>query len=89
MSGTERFDRGLKFARYRRIETLLRTSSRWEPRVETYTRRDAAEWSLREYAGLDLHGALRDDRRRQYRSANSARTSKSARTRPSDAPRHR
>ncbi len=50
---TERFDRGLKFARYRRLESLQEyvLISQTAPVVEVFQRQKDASWQLREYRG--------------------------------------
>ncbi len=55
---TERYDRGDKFAHYRRLASLRDyvLVSQHRPRVEHYSRR-GEEWVLRELDGLD--GVLR------------------------------
>ncbi len=52
---TERYDRGDKFAHYRKIESLAEyiMISQHEPRVEKYARQEDGTWSLRDYADLD------------------------------------
>jgi Uma2 family endonuclease len=48
---TEYYDRGVKFQRYRAIETLKDyiLVNQDEIRIEQYTRRDANTWTLRDY----------------------------------------
>jgi Uma2 family endonuclease len=48
---TEGYDRGEKFAHYRRIASLqeLVLVSQHEPRIEVYTRTDDGAWKLREW----------------------------------------
>ena len=50
---TERYDRGLKFARYRRIESLEEyvLVAQADPRVEVFRRQTDGSWSLWEYDG--------------------------------------
>lgn len=50
----ERYDRGLKFARYRRIESLQEyvLVAQSDPRVEVFRRQGDGSWSLRVYEGL-------------------------------------
>ena len=51
---TERYDRGLKFARYRRMESLQEYAlvAQSDPRVEVFARQPDGSWSMREYEGL-------------------------------------
>jgi Uma2 family endonuclease len=51
--GTEAYDRGLKFAQYRTIESLDEYAlvSQAEARVEVYRRRENREWLYADYAG--------------------------------------
>lgn len=57
---TERFDRGLKFYRYRAIPTLQAYLLIWqsEPHIEQYVRQPTGEWLLSEVVGLDHTLAL-------------------------------
>jgi Uma2 family endonuclease len=52
---TEAYDRGFKFLQYRQIESLQEYVLVWqsEPRIEVYQRAPAAEWILREFAGME------------------------------------
>ena len=52
---TEAYDRGLKFAQYRKLESLQEyvLVSQAEPRVEVYRRQTGNEWLLSESIGLD------------------------------------
>lgn len=52
---TEAYDRGFKFAQYRRIESLREYAllSQTEPRVEILLRLSSGEWLLHEYVGMD------------------------------------
>jgi Uma2 family endonuclease len=52
---TEAFDRGDKFAHYRRIESLREyvLVSQSEPRVETFVRSEDGRWIFTEFAGID------------------------------------
>jgi len=52
---TEAFDRGEKFAYYRKIESLKEyvLVSQTEPRVETFVRSEQGGWTFTEFAGLD------------------------------------
>lgn len=51
---TEAYDRGFKFAQYRRIESLKEyvLVSQIEPRVEKFTRQADGTWLFSEYVGL-------------------------------------
>ncbi|MBX9602250.1 MAG: Uma2 family endonuclease [Bryobacteraceae bacterium] len=57
---TERYDRGLKFARYRRIESLREyvLVSQSDPRIEVFRRQEDESWALREHEGLDSTAKL-------------------------------
>ncbi len=57
---TERYDRGLKFARYRRIESLEEyvLVAQTEPRVEVFRRQADGSWSLWEYEGAEAAARL-------------------------------
>lgn len=57
---TERYDRGLKFARYRRIESLEEyvLVAQAEPRVEVFRRQADGSWSLWEYEGAEAAARL-------------------------------
>jgi Uma2 family endonuclease len=52
---TEAHDRGFKFLRYRRLESLQEYALVWqaEPRVEIFRRQPSGEWLLSEAAGLE------------------------------------
>jgi Uma2 family endonuclease len=52
---TEAFDRGEKFAQYRKIESLKEyvLVSQTEPRIETFVRSEQGGWTFTEFAGLD------------------------------------
>jgi Uma2 family endonuclease len=52
---TEAHDRGLKFTRYRLIESLQEyvLVSQVEPRIEVFQRGPGAEWIFRDFSGLD------------------------------------
>jgi Uma2 family endonuclease len=52
---TEAHDRGLKFARYRRMESLREyvLVSQEAPHVEVFRRQEDGHWVLTEYFGLD------------------------------------
>lgn len=52
---SERFDRGVKFWRYRRINSLQEyvLVSQSEPRVDVLTRQSDGSWILHEYSGFD------------------------------------
>jgi Uma2 family endonuclease len=52
---TEAFDRGEKFAWYRKIDSLKEyvLVSQTEPRVETFVRSEQGGWTFTEFAGLD------------------------------------
>jgi Uma2 family endonuclease len=52
---TERYDRGIKFAQYRTIETLQEYALVWqsEPRVEVFQRQPDGRWLMSDFAGLD------------------------------------
>jgi Uma2 family endonuclease len=52
---TEGYDRGLKFAQYRRIESLEEYAlvSQTEPRVEVFRRQEGGHWLLSEFVGLE------------------------------------
>jgi Uma2 family endonuclease len=52
---TEGYDRGFKFAQYRRIESLQEYAmvSQVEPRVEVYRRQPNGQWLLSDFAGLE------------------------------------
>ena len=52
---TEGYDRGLKSAEYRRIESLKEyvLVSQTEPRVEVFSRGSEGEWILRDFNGMD------------------------------------
>lgn len=58
---SERFDRGVKFWRYRRIDSLQEyvLVSQSEPRVDVLTRQPDGSWNLHEYSGLDSVAHLR------------------------------
>ncbi len=58
---TEAHDRGLKFAQYRLIESLMEyvLVSQSEPRVESFLRQPGREWLLTESVGLDSVSILR------------------------------
>jgi Uma2 family endonuclease len=49
------YDRGIKFAQYRKIESLQEYVLVWqsEPHIEVYQRGPGSEWILREFAGID------------------------------------
>ena len=57
---TEAYDRGLKFARYRGIESLaeyvLFATDR--PSVDVYRREPSGLWTLHPYSGLDATAAI-------------------------------
>lgn len=57
---TERFDRGLKFQRYRKIASLREyiLVSQSKPMVEVFFRQPDGFWTLREYSGLDSTAEL-------------------------------
>ena len=57
---TERYDRGLKFARYRRIESLEEyvLVAQADPRVEVFRRQPDGSWSLWEYDGTEATARL-------------------------------
>jgi Uma2 family endonuclease len=52
---TEGYDRGFKFAQYRRIESLEEYAlvSQTEPRVEVFRRQPGGHWLLSEFVGLE------------------------------------
>jgi Uma2 family endonuclease len=52
---TEGYDRGFKFAQYRRVESLEEYALVWqtEPRVEVFRRQEGGHWLLSESIGLD------------------------------------
>lgn len=52
---TESHDRGLKFIRYRQLESLKEyvLVSQDQPRVETYVRQPSGSWLLSEFTALD------------------------------------
>ena len=52
---TEAYDRGFKFAQYRKLESLQEyvLVSQSEPRVEAFRRQPSADWLLSEYSGMD------------------------------------
>ena len=52
---TESYDRGLKFIKYRRIESLQEylLVSQEEARIEHYVRQPNGDWLMSEFAGLD------------------------------------
>jgi Uma2 family endonuclease len=52
---TEAFDRGEKFAWYRKIDSLKEyvLVSQSEPRIETFVRSEQGRWTFTEFAGLD------------------------------------
>lgn len=52
---SEAFDRGQKFAQYRRIDTLRDyvLISQTEPRVEVFSRLTNGKWTLAEFVGLE------------------------------------
>jgi Uma2 family endonuclease len=52
---TEAFDRGDKFAFYRKIESVREyvLVSQTEPRVETFVRSEQGSWRFTEFFGLD------------------------------------
>jgi Uma2 family endonuclease len=52
---TEGYDRGMKFIKYRRIESLQEylLVAQDEPRIEQYIRQPSKEWLLSEFNGLD------------------------------------
>ena len=52
---TERYDRGVKFARYRELDSLLEyvLISQSEPNVERFARRDDGTWVLTVLQGMD------------------------------------
>ena len=52
---TEAYDRGFKFAQYRKLETLREYAlvSQSEPRVEVFGRRDDGHWMLSEFVGME------------------------------------
>jgi Uma2 family endonuclease len=52
---TEAYDRGLKTAHYRTIESLQEYALAWqtEPRIEVYQRQSGGRWLLTEFMGLD------------------------------------
>ena len=52
---TEAYDRGFKFAQYRKIESLEEYAlvSQDEPRVEIFRRQPSGEWLFAEYVGID------------------------------------
>jgi Uma2 family endonuclease len=54
-SSTEAWDRGLKFARYRKLESLQEyvLAAQDRPSVEIYRRQPSGEWLLSEVSGLD------------------------------------
>ena len=58
---TEGYDRGEKFAQYRRLESLTEyvLISQSSALVETYVRREAGAWLLTPFAGLEAVVALR------------------------------
>jgi Uma2 family endonuclease len=52
---TEAYDRGFKFAQYRKLETLREYAlvSQSEPRVEVFGRREDGHWLLSEFVGME------------------------------------
>jgi len=52
---TEAYDRGFKFAQYRRVEALEEYAlvSQTEPRVEVFRRQPGGHWLLSEFVGLE------------------------------------
>ena len=52
---TEAYDRGMKSAHYRRVESLREYAivSQIEPRVEVFRRQTNGDWVMSEYIGLD------------------------------------
>jgi len=52
---TEAFDRGEKFAQYRKIDSLKEyvLVSQSEPRIETFVRSEQRAWTFTEFAGLE------------------------------------
>jgi Uma2 family endonuclease len=52
---TEGYDRGFKFAQYRRVESLEEYALVWqtEPRVEVFRRQPGGHWLLSEFVGLE------------------------------------
>lgn len=58
---TEAYDRGAKFAAYRRLESLREyvLVSQDRPEVETFLRRDDGAWLISVWAGLDAIARLR------------------------------
>jgi Uma2 family endonuclease len=57
---TERYDRGLKFSRYRRMESLQEyvLVAQSDPRIEVFRRQTDGSWSLRIYEGLETSAKL-------------------------------
>jgi Uma2 family endonuclease len=57
---TESHDRGLKFIRYRQLESLKEyvLVSQDQPRVETYLRQPSGSWLLSEFTALDSSAAF-------------------------------
>jgi Uma2 family endonuclease len=53
--GTEAYDRGLKFAQYRKIESLQEYGlvSQAEERVEVFRRQPNGQWLFSDFVGLD------------------------------------
>ena len=52
---TEAYDRGFKFAQYRKLETLEEyvLVSQSEPHVEVFRRQHSGDWLLSEWSGMD------------------------------------
>jgi Uma2 family endonuclease len=51
---TETYDRGLKFAGYRTLESLKEyvLISQWEPWIETYRRHEDGRWTITSFEGM-------------------------------------